>query len=277
MWPSLRHLSTVLLLTLLQNTTTPTNPVPPGGPPLAWAAVSIHVSAPGNTDWNSHDQPDGVTERSVDLRSLLSEAYSFNIMPMRDDEITGLPDWARTTRYDILARVDPGDVEAFKKLSNLSMQETITAFANKQTTGEMLMMQQLLADRFKLKMHWESKDRPVYLLSVAKGGVRMKPAADPAHGELSFSQGHLAGKGVPASFIASLLSQPTERSVIDKTGLTGAYDFDLHFQPMDKAPEGSTDPDLFTAVQEQLGLKLQAAHAPVPILVVDHIQPPDPN
>ena len=273
----LRSLSLALLVSFAQSPATATS-TPPGGPPLPWAAISIHVSSPETTGWNGGDQPDGVTERGVDLRGLISSAYNFGVMPLRADELSGLPDWARTTRYDVIARVDPDDVPAFKKLSNLSMQETITAFANRQTTGEMLMMQKLLADRFNLQVHWESKERSVYFLSQAKGGLRLKPAADPAHGQLTFSQGHLEGKGVPLSFIASLLAQPLDRTVLDRTGLTGAYDFYLHFQPMEKAAEGAnSDPDLFTAVQEQLGLKLQSARASVPVLVVDHVQPPSPN
>jgi uncharacterized protein (TIGR03435 family) len=106
----------------------------------------------------------------------------------------------------------------------------------------------------------------------------MKPAADPKHGEMSFSRGHLAGKGVPISFLASLLALPVGRTVVDRTGVTGAYDFDLRFDPQDDpVAKESNDPDLLTAVQEQLGLKLQSTRASVPVLFVDHIEPPTPN
>ena len=214
----------------------------------------------------------------MSLSDIISEGYNFSVMYFREDEITGLPEWAKSARYDIVARVDSGDVEAFKKLSDLSMPETIAAFTARQPTGEMLMIQSLLQDRFSLRVHWELKDRSVYAMSLAKGGLRLKPAADPKHGEMSFSPGHLAGKGVPISFLASLLALPVGHTVVDRTGVTGAYDFDLHFDPGDNsAGAPSNDPDLYTAVQEQLGLKLQGTHASVPVLVVDHVEQPTPN
>lgn len=172
----------------------------------------------------------------ITLLGLISQAYNFGVMPLRESQISGLPGWARTTRYDILARVDPDDVKAFKKLSNMDMQATIAAFSARQYTGEMLMMQKLLSERFDLRGHWDSHQSSVYTLVLAKSGSRMKPAGDPKHGEMTFSQGHLEGKGVPISFIASLLSQPLDRTVLDKTGLNGRYDFDLRFQPLDKTP-----------------------------------------
>jgi uncharacterized protein (TIGR03435 family) len=250
-----------------------------GKPPLSWASVAIHATNPDREgeDFN-HEDADGITDRGMSLREIISEGYNFSVMPFREDEISGLPDWAKTARYDILARVDGDDVEAFKKLSHLSMQETITTFTARQPTGQMLMMQSLLRDRFGLRIHWESKERSVFALVVAKGGLRMKPAADPKHVEMSFSRGHLAGKGVPVSFLASLLALPVGHTVVDRTGVTGAYDFDLRFDPQDdSAGKESNDPDLFTAVQEQLGLKLQSTHASVPVLVVDHVEPPTPN
>jgi uncharacterized protein (TIGR03435 family) len=256
-------------------------PASPGSikPPLSWGAVAIHISNPDRAGENySHDEADGIAERGTGLREIISQGYNFSVMPFREDEISGLPEWAKTARYDMLARVDPEDVAAFKKLSDLSMQDTIAAFTARQPTGEMLMMQTLLQDRFSLRVHWELKERSVYALAVAKGGLRMKPAADPKHGEMNFSRGHLTGKGVPISFLASLLALPVGHTVVDRTGLTGAYDFDLRFAPPDN-PAGaeSSDPDLFTAVQEQLGLKLQSTHASVPVLVVDHVEPPTPN
>ncbi len=248
-------------------------------PPLAWASVAIHPSDPERQGDNySHDQPDGITERGMSLSDIISEGYNFSVMPFREDEISGLPDWAKTARYDILARVDPDDVPAFKKLSKLSMQDTIAAFTARQPTGEMLMMQSLLRDRFALRVHWESKQRSVYALVLAKGGLRMKAAADPEHGEMSFSRGHLSGKGVPIAFLASLLAMPVGHTVVDRTSLAGSYDFDLRFDPGDDpAVKQSDDPDLLTAVQEQLGLKLESTHASIPVLVVDHVDPPTPN
>ncbi|MEG9431089.1 TIGR03435 family protein [Terriglobus sp. ADX1] len=252
---------------------------PPGGDPVAWAAVSIHPTDPTSTKNSWGDQPNGISDHGIGLQGLISQAYNFSVMPFRDDEIEGLPAWAKSTRYDVIARVDPDDQEAFRKLSSLSMQETVAAFAARQSTGEMLMEQALLADRFHLKAHWEPRERTVYLLTVAKSGVRMSLAADPKHGGMTFNSGKLSGKGVPVPFIASLLASPAQRTVMDHTGLTGRYDFDLHFAPesVTAADATSAEPDFFTAVQEQLGLKLQSSKAQVPVLVIDHVEQPTPN
>ncbi len=277
MFLSRNHLFSAILLATAQAPST--TPQTPPKPPLSWASVAIHVTDPSKAaDGYSHDQPNGISEHAVSLKDFISEGYNMSVMPLRDDEILGLPDWAKSTRYDILARVDPDDIEAFKKLSNLSMKDTIDAFTARQPTGEMLMIQTILADRFGLRAHWETRDRSVYTVVLAKGGLRMKPAADPEHGEMSFNRGHLSGKGVPLTFLASLLEIPSERTVVDKTGVPGAFDFDLKFDPHDSTSTTETnDPDFFTAVQEQLGIKLQSTHASVPVLVVDHLDPPTPN
>lgn len=274
----LRPLCSLVFLSLLQTPVALPAPQTAVKPPLAWASVSIHVSDPARDADYTNDQANGTTDRGLNLREIISQAYNFSVMPFREEEISGLPDWARSTRYDIVARVDPDDVEAFKKLSNLSLQDTMTAYAARQPTGEMLMMQSLLQERFHLQVHWELKERSVYSMTVAKDGLRMKPAADPEHGDMNSSRGHLSGKGVPLSFFASLLARPVDRIVIDNTGMRGVYDFDLHYAPRDSSPEAETnDADLFTALQEQLGLKLQSVRASVPVLVVDHVETPTPN
>ncbi|HEV2646769.1 MAG TPA: TIGR03435 family protein [Acidobacteriaceae bacterium] len=256
-------------------------------PPLAWASIAIHVSNPTARITDSDDDPggasndraNGTSEHNMSLREIISEGYNFSVFPFRAGEISGLPAWARTQRYDIEARVDDADVDAFKKLSNLSIQDTLAAFVARRPTGEMLMMQALLRDRFHLKVHWEMKERSSFNLVTAKGGLRLKPSStDIEHSEMNFSPGHISGKGVPFSFLASVLAMPLGHTVVDATGDPRSYDFDLHFTPLNTpASTTSNDPDIFTAVQEQIGLKLQSTHAPVPILVIDHVEPPTPN
>jgi uncharacterized protein (TIGR03435 family) len=257
-------------------------PTPPGGEPLEWMAVSIHQMDPAHeNNASANDQPNGISERGAPLASLISQAYNFGIMPMRDDEIMGLPGWAKSARYDVDARVAPEDVPAFKKLSGLSTADTIAAFTSRTYTGEMLMQQALLTERFHLKMHWEKGERNVYILTVAKGGARVKPTeSDPNHGNISFSSGRITSKAVPVVFFASILEMPADRKIVDKTGLTGSYDMDLHFSSSNLSAntgEATNDPEFFTALQEQLGLKLQPAKMEIPILVVDHIDPPTDN
>jgi uncharacterized protein (TIGR03435 family) len=274
----LRPLPFALLLAMLQTTGQRPAPQASAKPPLAWASVSIHVNKPNGQGNYSNDQANGINERGMSLREILSEGYNFSVMPFRDEEVEGLPEWAQTTKYDIIARVDDDDAPAFKKLSDIPMVDLIAAFAARQPTGEMLMMQSLLAERFHLRVHWEPKERTVYTMTLAKGGLRMQPAADPKHGEMTFARGHLSGKGVPLSFLASLLALPAERAVVNGTGIEGSYDFDLHFAPRDGAADSQTnDADFFTAVQEQLGVKLQSGRASIPVLVVDHVEPPTAN
>jgi uncharacterized protein (TIGR03435 family) len=254
---------------------------PPGGAPLQWMAVSIHQMDPAHENSASaSDQPNGISEKGVPLMSLISQAYNFGIMPMRENEVEGVPGWAKDARYDVEARVAPEDVAAFKKLSDLSTADTIAAFSSRTYTGEMLMQQALLIDRFHLKVHWEQGERNVYMLTVSKGGPHVTVSPHPEHSSLSFSSGSISGKGVPLVLFASILEMPADRKIVDKTGLTGAYDMQLHFSSSNLgASTGDTnnDPDLFTALQEQLGLKLQPAKMTIPILVVDHIDPPSDN
>lgn len=255
---------------------------PPGGNPVAWAAVSIHPSDPArnkaNDSWG--DQPNGLTGTGMGLRELLSQGYNFGFLPFRDAELEGLPDWAKEARYDVRARVDADDVEHFRKLSGMTMAEALAAFAARQYTGEMLMVQSLLAERFHLKAHYETRPRAVYLLTVDKGGSHMKPTANGANeGSMQFGNGKLSGKGVPMYLIANLLSYPAERSVVDHTELPGRFDFELHFAPSNAgvATEPSTEPDFFSAIRQELGLRLESGHADVQVLVIDHIEEPTPN
>src|SRR5215469_7838931 len=109
-----RGVSSIALSLLLQVSTGPSASPQAEKPPLSWASVAIHVSNPDEARENySRDQPDGITARGMSLRDIISEGYNFSVMQFREDEVIGLPGWAQTTRYDILARVDAEDVEAF--------------------------------------------------------------------------------------------------------------------------------------------------------------------
>ena len=249
---------------------------------MAWAAVSIHPSDPArdkaNDTWG--DQPNGITGQGMDLRTLLSAAYHFGFLPFRDEEVEGLPGWAKDAHYDVRARVDADDVESFRKLSSMTMAETVAAFSARHYTGEMLMQQAMLADRFHLKAHYEMRPRPVYLLVVDKGGPHLKPTANSSNdGTMNVGKGQISGTGVPGAMIADLLAYPAERVVIDRTALQGSFDFKLRFAPSNAgvATEPSTEPDFFSAVRQELGLKLESGRAEVPVLVIDHIEQPTEN
>ena len=249
---------------------------PPGGAPLPWDTVSIHATDPDHLDSASgRDVPNGVSEKALPLEMLIAEAYSFAIFPMKGT-IEGLPKWAKDAHYDVEARVAPEDLAAFKKLQDLPIADTVKAFAAHQYTGAMLMNQVILTERFHLKVHTEMRERNVMLLTVAKGGPHLKAAANPNDSGLSMSHGKISGTGVPAAFIANALSLPADAIVVDRTGLNGQYDFDLRFAPdaastTDNAT--TNEAGLTTAVQEQLGLRLQSGKAEVPVIIVDHIDP----
>ncbi|MGA7158679.1 MAG: TIGR03435 family protein [Acidobacteriaceae bacterium] len=205
---------------------------------------------------------------NVSLKVLLVNAYA-----IREGLISGLPGWANSSRFDITAKVTDPDMKSLSKLSREQRQAMLIA---------------LLADRFHLKTHTEIKTLPVYDLEIAKGGPKLKttilpppdaPNADPlGYGTLDVHNTEMTATGVTLSDLAMNLSFPLDRTVLNKTGLDGRYDFQLRWTP-DGVATGATDapPDLFTAIQEQLGLKLQAAKGPVTTLVVDHVDQPTAN
>jgi uncharacterized protein (TIGR03435 family) len=158
------------------------------------------------------------------------------------------------------------------------------------------MQQSLLADRFKLKVHFETRALPIYALVVAKGGPKLKASEmNPANPMETLKPkslrimraGSAAGVGVTMEMLAEILERQPEigeghgRMVADETNLPGLYDWTLHWTPWQAKPgEASSDsngPSLFTALQEQLGLKLEPAKAQVEVVVIDHIEFPSEN
>jgi uncharacterized protein (TIGR03435 family) len=275
-------LTTLLSIPGLQAQTGPAiAPVPsatPATPPMEWDAISIHKHDPNDTNMRWGSGPDGIGGVGVTLRTLISQAYNFDVADLRDDELIGLPGWAKDARYDITAKVSPEDVPAWKKITDMSMEESIRHMLNHEPTPDMLMMRSLLQDRFGLKVHYETKVEPVFDLLLDKGGPKLKPAKDSQHGNMNWNAGVMKGDGVPLSFLAMLFSIPLQRSVLDRTGLTGHFDFELHFLPDNTPPAAdNNDPDFFTAVREQLGLNLKPSKGPVQVVVVDSVHEPSPN
>jgi uncharacterized protein (TIGR03435 family) len=170
------------------------------------------------------------------------------------------------------------------------------------------MLQHLLAERFKLVLHHEQRQQPIFALSVARGdrplGHGLQPSAfncetraDGAVIAPPPPEGHpygctprrglgtLVGDGMPISRLAAMLAVIVSRPTVDRTGLTGTFDVDLRWAP-DPSSAGRgvgvpsidpNDPSIFTAIQEQLGLKLESTTGPVDFLVIDHVEPPTPD
>jgi len=241
---------------------------------ITFDVVSIKLNKSGDPGNSGRSIDDGFIYTNWTLRNLIGGTYG-----NRDDLISGLPGWADSTHYDIQARVAPEDVDAYRKLRGAAGRRVY---------------QQFLEDYFKVKVHIEVKEMPVYELVIAKGGPKFLPSdpgnanapvlklpdGTPLHGGGFMGRGQLAGSQMSISFLLSALQGASGRGVVDKTGLTGKYDFALKWKP-DQGP-GSDDtsadePDIFTALEEQLGLKLVPATGPVKSLVVDHVEMPPEN
>jgi uncharacterized protein (TIGR03435 family) len=220
----------------------------------------------------SHDQMSmaagGMFRATLNLKDLIEKAYE-----LREEQVEGGPKWMESARYDIVARSeDKGD------MSKMSAAEQ-AAFLQRQLER----LQRLLVDRFRLRFHEAMKDRPVYALVVAKGGAKLGvPKAGEAHRLYSQGPGQLACFGASMEEFADELQEDgVSRAVVNKTGLTGRYDFSLHWTPDEMAgnAEGAdaNQGSLFTALQEQVGLKLVSEKAPVKVMVIDGLERPSEN
>lgn len=229
-------------------------------------------------------KPDGYSAVGVSVRSLIMTAYNLKM----DNLVSGISESAAGAQFDVEAKLDPDTVESFKKLTE-----------DEKWAQRRLMLQGLLANRFNLKIHHEKKEVPIYQLVIAKGGFKLKDA-NPNNtyangikgpdgishaGMMMISAGALTAQGIPMLSLAANLGGQLHRIVEDKTGLTGKYDVTLHWAKSDllnEPPDAQTaaedsGPSIFTALQEQLGLKLESAKEPVDAIVVDHIEMPSEN
>jgi uncharacterized protein (TIGR03435 family) len=205
------------------------------------------------------------------------DTFHINCMPLgiiikfaygviTDDLISGEPAWAKSSSFDISAKVDPADATAFGKLKLHDLG---------------LMLQPVLQDRFQLSTHYEPRQRTVYTLVLANGGPKLKASApDPSSTNRPTMKmprwGEIECRNCAISAMPMLLSQLVGGRVIDQTGLTANYDFTLSYAP-DPTRADDTRPSILTAMQEQLGLKFVPKKEPVNVLVIDHVEEPSPN
>jgi bla regulator protein blaR1 len=220
----------------------------------------------------------GTVDKNVTLKKLIALAYR-----LQDFEVYGGPRWVDADHFDVEGKTE--DPKAGPDQARL-------------------MLQSLLAERFRLKLHRETRQLPVYALVVDKGGPKIKlsadqisptvdgpsePGAGPNHGAFRFGAGSMTGNAVGLSSFTRLLSQRLDRRVIDRTGLEGRFDIQLQWtpgpgeSPFDPggnpvpAPTDFSGPSIFTAIQEQLGLKLESGKGPVEVLMIDHVEKPSEN
>jgi uncharacterized protein (TIGR03435 family) len=254
----------------------------------AFEVASVKPATPGDTGAFVRFLPGGrFSAVNVPLNFLIQRTYQ-----LRDFQIVGDPRWMAViadgyaARYMIEAKGDPS--------------------ANEAQVGEMV--KTLLADRFQLKVHKETRELPVYALIPAKTGIKLQAAKDTENprgrgGVASMLRGWIQGTKVPMASLVLALSQSLDRPVVDKTGFSDAFDFRLTWTPDTgdgadaSAPtDGSCPssftafqqqrgmkvetwscPSIFTAVQDQLGLKLDPQKDPTEVLVIDHVERPSAN
>jgi uncharacterized protein (TIGR03435 family) len=248
----------------------------------AFEVVSVKPNKGGSLSSGLPFLPNGgFNGTNVALKSVIAIAYE-----VRAFQVEGGPDWLNSERFDIVARAPEGTPDGQRPA----------------------MLRTLLADRFKLVARFETREQPVYALVLNRRdgrlGSQLKPAAPcspagsarsasstaasqglPPCGQLFTSvrsgAGTISGRGMSLDAIASALANAAFREpVINRTGLSGQFDFELQFSA-DMAPGAATTPQelpsIFAAVQEQLGLKLQSERGPVRVLVIDSVERPTPN
>lgn len=226
--------------------------------------------------------PDGMRGTAVTVQFLLYEGLG----GINQSQVIGEPSWSTTDGFDIQAKVAPADVPTLAKMT----------FEQRRT-----MFQQILTDRFKMAVHHETRELPIYVLTVAKSGSKLKPSApdDPAattprRRGMMGRPGGITATDMQLSMLIPMLARQLGRPIIDKTGLTGNYDYTLDYTndrgtlpppaggapaapPSAPPPPEQSGPDIFTAMQEQLGLKLESSKGPVDVIIIDHIERPSEN
>jgi len=224
--------------------------------------VSIKPNKSGNGAWGWGGSADSYTGTNLSVKSLLQAAYD-----IKPDLISGVSGPIDSARFDVIAKIVDPDPAVMKKLTDKQRQAMLLPF---------------LIERFQLKAHTEAKILPVYELFVIPDGPKFKQSSDSSHQGAGWgirdNHGTITANSFPMTSLASLLTDVVHRTVIDKTGLTGKYDISLKWSQYDGTDQpADSGPSIFTALQEQLGLKLKSAKGPVETLVVDHIAMPSEN
>ena len=301
-----RHAALLALVPLMAVTTMGQTSAP-SNPQFEVASIKPNKSGDGRVMMSV--QPGGrFTATNVTLRMMIRNAYQ-----LQEFQITGGPSWIADERFDIVAKAETGD----------QMGDPFRAEQTGQPSRGQLMIRALLAERFKLVVHNEEKEMPIYALVPARsdgklgpqlkasevdcaaivaaarargGRGPMGPPPDPGRGGpppqcgIRIGPGNMAVGGSPMSQVATSLSMFAGRIVVDKTGLSGSYDFTLTWTPdqmpgAGQRPPGAPEPppadpngpSIFTALQEQLGLKLDSQKGPVSVLVIDRVERPKEN
>jgi uncharacterized protein (TIGR03435 family) len=236
-------------------------------PALTFEVASIKLNPSVDTNMSINTKPGGQLEcTNVTLRMLIQFAYD-----VRDHEVSNLPAWANTDHFDVFAKPSAED----------ALQES-GRWKDPEVSRLRRRTQSLLKERFGLAVHTESRELPVYNLVVAKGGAKLTPTKQPADAspQSTWNSQRVSAKKITMQrFARTILAARLGRNVIDKTGLDGEFDIEMKYVSDDGLAKDSTvqGADFAGALQEQLGLKLEATKGPVNVLVIDKVEKPSAN
>lgn len=220
-------------------------------------AASIKLGDQNSPESSIYPYPGRLVIRNYTIRQLIFYAYEIKVY-----QLSGGPKWADSDRYSIEAKLDlPAEQSTRgKQLADWLSQATRT----------------LLADRFHLVLRHESKVMPAFALVQTKGGAKLQPAKSGSPGGTSNGRGMVQVNNGSLADFASVLADAVGRPVVDRAGIQGGFDIKLTWVPDNSSPE-IVGPTLYSAIQEQLGLKLVAAHLPIPILIIERVEKPSEN
>jgi bla regulator protein blaR1 len=222
------------------------------------------------------DKVGGLNAENIPLRAMITMAYG-----IRDFQLSGGPGWVGTDHYDIIAKPERVESAAPPPADDPIPDDQGKARDDQWKSR----VRTLLEERFGLVVHKETKEEQIYVLTVAKGGPKLTAVTKVGDRQgISGGRGRTQGFAAPTSMLAMNLSNNVGRPVIDKTGLTEKYDWVLEWTPDMPAtgtdapqPVDSPGPTIFTALQEQLGLKLESSKGPVETYVIDKVDRPSEN
>jgi uncharacterized protein (TIGR03435 family) len=231
-------------------------------PTPTFEVASIKLNTSGDRGSGTNGTKGELTITNATLKSIIQSAYN-----VREYSFSG-PDWLGSVRFDINAKFPP--------------EESTEITRERRQLTRQLMMQNLLAERFKLEAHRETKMLPGYTLVVTKKGAKLKPSERKDGTSITTNNGIMDGTGMSMKSLANMVSITLRGPVADMTGIEGSYDIKLEWSTDEgggggigstgEAKSPDTRPSIFTALQETLGLRLEARKVPVEILVVDRVE-----
>jgi uncharacterized protein (TIGR03435 family) len=277
-------LFTAILIGIAPPLRAQSQPAAAASPVFEYDVASIKLNISGGGSIGMHNAPDSYSVTNVPVQTLMQWAFG-----IQSYQMMAAPEWFTSERYDIEAKMDPAVADALQKLN-----------VDDRRIARQHMLQALVLGRLKLTIHRETRELPIYSLVIGKSGSKLQetkpsaPGVPVPRGGVSVRTSRTGSGPITLTVLhctntelAGVFVPHVGRTIIDKTGLTSVYDFTLQFLPDDAAvapAAGSalsapdpTVPSIFTAIQEQLGLKLESGKGPVEVVVIDHVERPSGN